>query len=183
VAKRFQFRLETLRKLRKQRQDECRRVVARRLRQIAAVEGQIDEFHRQLDLHRAALCRLASPPAPDEGKQATTVAASSPGEPAVSVDVTEVRRYRVFVNHLLQSIVDARQRLVELRAELAKEQAVLAEATKAVKVLDKLEERQRRRHDLALARAETAANDEIAAQCARRNALAVAAGPIGGDRS
>ena len=90
------------------------------------------------------------------------------------MDLTGVRRHRVYTNYLRVSLSAARQQVAALRAELAKEQAVLAEATKAVRILDKLEERQRQRHDLAITRAERAEDDEIAAQFARRTGAAMA---------
>lgn len=162
MAKRFRFRLEILRRLRKQRQDECRRAVAARLRQITGVQDQIDAFTDRLDLHTAAMRQLASPGA---ASRATDAGAA---RPVWTVDLIGVRRHRVYTNYLRVSLGAARQQLAALRAELAKEQAVLAEATKAVRILDKLEDRQRWRHDQAIARAERAEDDEIAAQFARR---------------
>lgn len=179
MAKRFKFRLETLRKLRKRRQDECRRMVAARLRQIAGVQDQIDAFNDQLDLHVAAMRRLAWP---GSGSAAGAAAGAGRVRPVWTVDLTGVRRHRVYTNHLRHTLTAAWQQVVALRAELTREQGVLAKATKAVKVLDKLEERQRQRHDLALARAERAETDEIAAQCARRNASAKRAAAATDDR-
>lgn len=165
MAKRFKFRLTTLRKLRKQRQDECRRVVGARLRQVTGAEEQLDGFGDQLALQTAAMRRLASPPA-DVGEGAAQAAT------VWTVDLTAVRRHRAYTNQLRAGIVAGQQQLASLKVELSKQQAVLGEATKQVRILDKLEERQRRRHELAVSRAEVAQSDEIAAQFARRNALA-----------
>ena len=60
----------------------------------------------------------------------------------------------------------------ELRTELRREQAALEEASREVKVIEKLEEKQRQRHNLVLARAERAEADEIGAQFVRRHGLA-----------
>ncbi|MHC4609191.1 MAG: flagellar export protein FliJ, partial [Planctomycetota bacterium] len=65
--------------------------------------------------------------------------------------------------------------LSELRAQLALEREALEEASKGLKVIEKLEERQRDRHNLALSRAERAEADEIGSQFARRHAMARAA--------
>ena len=63
-------------------------------------------------------------------------------------------------------------RLKKLRAqaELRREQDRLAEASKELKVINKLEERQRARYELELQRAELAEADEVAAQFTRRAA-------------
>jgi flagellar biosynthesis chaperone FliJ len=172
MAKRFKFRLTTLRKLRKQRQDECRRAVGAKLRQVAGAQEQLDGFGEQLALHTAAMRRLASP--------AADAAAGAAQAPTVwTVDLTAVRRHRAYTDHLRASIVAGRQQLAVLEAELSKEQVALGESTKEIRILDKLEEGQRRRHELTLTRAEVAQNDEITAQFARRNAPAgVAAGAM-----
>ena len=80
----------------------------------------------------------------------------------------ELRRRHVYVNHLHRSINDAKGGLARLQVEFEREQARLAEASKELKVIDKLEERQRARHELGLRRAELAEADEIGAQFARR---------------
>jgi len=166
MAKRFRFRLETLRRVRRQRRDDCRRAVAARLRQIAGVQDQIDGFTDQIELHTAAMRGLASPSSPG-----TAAPGVERAPPVCTIDLTAVRRYRAYTNYLRYGITAARRQVAALQGELAREQGVLAEATKAVKILDKLEERQRRDHDLTLARLDRAESDEIAAQCARRNAL------------
>ena len=161
MAKRFRFRLETVRRLRKQAQDECRRVVAERLRQVAAVRSRINEMDGQLAEQRATVRNLVlpSPPADDAGAGQGV---------ARLLDMDRMRRHRLYMNHLRQGIARGERQAAELQGLLRKDQAALAEATKRVRVIDKLEERQRSRHELMLRRAETAENDEIAAQFARR---------------
>lgn len=157
MAKRFQFRLETVAKLRRRRQDECRRVVAERVRQITAQQARIDGLGGQLDQTRGSLRGLAAPG--DESAQ-------------VGLDLTGLRRHRHYANCLQQWIADAGQALVELNGHLATEQSALAQAAREVKALEKLEQKQRARYELTLARAERAEADETAAQLFRRRRVA-----------
>jgi flagellar export protein FliJ len=99
------------------------------------------------------------------------------------VDVTQLRRHHVYVNHLRRCIAEANRELADQQVELAREQALLTEASRDLKVIDKLEERQRARYELGVRRAELAESDEIGAQFARRVALARAAEAAEGDRS
>jgi len=172
MAKRFRFRLEVVLKLRKQKQDECRRVVAARLRQIAAVQTRIDRMSEDLDHQRVVQRRLVGPQAAG--------ADSVDGRPAL-LDLTGIRRHRHYVTRLLQNIAAAERQLAELRTELRREQAALEEASREVKVIEKLEEKQRQRHNLVLARAERAEADEIGAQFVRSHGLAGGAFLVAGE--
>lgn len=167
MAKRFRFRLETVRRLRKQAQDDCRRAVARRLREVEAVRQRIEAMSAQLSGERVAVRQLVSP-----GADAEATAGDGSGGGSMVVDL--MRRHRTFINYLHQSIADARVKLAGLQKLLREDQAALDEATRQLRVIEKLEEKQRQRHDLAMQRAETAENDEIAVQFARRTSLAAA---------
>ncbi len=163
MAKRFRFRLEVVRKLRKRAEDQQRRVVAERFRQVNAVREQIDGLTALL-----------------EGEHASIRQSVSGGREGCNrLDMDDLRRHHVHISQLHRSLAAARGELTRLRGELEEEQGRLAEASKQVKVLDKLEERQRARYDTALKRAELADADEVAAQFVRRVAVA-AAGTIGG---
>ncbi|MCP4250806.1 MAG: hypothetical protein GY778_27525, partial [bacterium] len=122
MAKRFQFRLETVLKLRQRRQDECRRVVAQRVRQITAQQARIDRFRSQLDQTRGSLRGLAEPGDTSERAE---------------LDLTGLRRHRHYANCLQQWIADAGVELAELNRHLATEQAALTEAAREVKALEK----------------------------------------------
>lgn len=155
MAKRFRFRLEVVRKLRKRREDECRRVVAERFRRIGEVRGRIDRMNGQLHEERFAVQGLVG-------------ATDGPESRPKMVDVTELRRHQVYVHHLRRRLAETNRELAEQQAELAREQGLLAEASKELKVIDKLEERQRARYELDLRRTELAEADEVGAQFARR---------------
>jgi len=164
MAHRFRFRLEVVLKLRRQRQDECRRAVATRVRAIVEAEFRLARLTGQMSEEFSTLRRLAAPPAGTTDASAGRQARSS-----VVVDLTAVRQHRLYANHLRQEIADAGAEIDRLREQLRAERAALTAASKDVKALEKLEARQRARHESGLARAEGMEADEVAAQFARRS--------------
>jgi flagellar FliJ protein len=140
MAKRFVFRLETLLKLRRQREDRQKRVVAERLRQIARVRNEIGLLERQIAEQVGAM-RI------DAGRP--------------SLDVQSLARGRHWLSHLQRGRLDADGHLRLLETRLAQERAVLAHAAKEKKVLEKLKERQRLRYATELGRREQAEGDEL----------------------
>ena len=167
MAKRFRFRLEVVRRLRKQKEDECRRVVAERLRQVNGVRGRIGMLTEHLHREHLVIRRDASA-----------------GEAAAGrLDMDGLRRRHAYVNYLHRSINEAKGELVRLLVEFERDRARLAEASKELKVIDKLEERQRARHELGVRRAELAEADEVAAQFTRRGVAGARIKVAGGRRS
>lgn len=140
MAKRFRFRLETVLKIRKQREDEAKRVVAERLRRIADVGNDIDSMRSQIS---------------SEIKSFRQSHASG------RIDTARISNHRHWLIHLDQNVLASKSHLGELEAELAQERVALGEARKQVRVLEKLEERQRARHAKELNRAEALESDEI----------------------
>ena len=112
MAKRFKFRLEVVRKLRKRKEDECRRMVAERFHLIGEVRGRIGGMNEQLRRERGAVGELVGAKGGIE----------SPPRP---VDVTQLRRHHVYVNHLRRRIAEASRELADQQVELAREQALL----------------------------------------------------------
>ena len=125
MAKRFTFRFATMLKIRRQREDEHKRVVAERLRQIAQTRD-----------HRLVLQRQIH----DE------VEAIRDSQARGSIDIQQVMRHRHWLGHLHKGVLEADARVRFLEARLAQERVVLAEAMKQRKILEKLEERQWQRH-------------------------------------
>lgn len=140
MAKRFKFRLETVLKIRRQREDEAKRAVAERLRQITSVHDEIESLQRQIGREIGAF------------RQSHAIG---------RIDTDKIVNHRHWLIHLDQGVLLARSRLGELETELAKERSTLAEARKRVRALEKLEERQRARYMKRLSRAEAVENDEI----------------------
>ncbi len=140
MAKRFAFRFETMLKIRRQREDEHKRIVAARLREIAVVQEQLALFDRQIHEELAAI----------RGGQ-------SPG----TIDMTQIVRHRRWLGHLHKAVLDAQARLGVLEGKLAQERAALAEAAKQRRILEKLRERQHERFVKEQDRLETMATDDM----------------------
>jgi len=140
VAKRFKFRLETVLKIRKRREDAAKREVAVRLGEIARVEGEMAALREQIRVEI-------------DGFRASHATGQ--------INVTQIARHRHWLVHLDRGVLTCENRLRELRERLSGDRAALAEARKRVRVLEKLEERQRERYMKDLNRAEVRELDEI----------------------
>jgi len=140
MAKRYRFRLETLLRLRRQREDEQKRVVAQRLRQV----GRIEQHKRLLESNIADQIRLTR---------------DLQGGERIDVDQLKVGRY--WMIRLRRGALEADAALAAQRAMLAQERSELAERRKATKVLERLEERQREAHRVGLEREERMELDDM----------------------
>lgn len=140
MAKRYRFRLETLLRLRRQRADEQKRVVAQRLRQV----GRIEQHKRLLETSIAEHVRSTR---------------GSLGGERIDVDQLKVGRY--WLIRLRRGVLEADAALAAQRAMLAQERSELAERRKATKVLERLEERQREAHRAELEREERMELDDM----------------------
>ena len=129
-----------MQKIRRQREDQHKRIVAERLAQIAAV---------QQDLTR--LAELT-----DKGLD-TIRAVQQSGR----IDMQQAMAQRGWVTHLHKASLDGQARLRGLEAQLAQERAALAEAAKQRRIIEKLKERQVERHGMEEQRAETLAADDL----------------------
>lgn len=140
MATRFTFRFETLLKLRKQREGQCQRVVAARLRQIVTLQARRakleEQIARQADDFRRSLG-------------------------AGSLDVEEVRLSRHWLLKLRERVLQAEAELAGQHAVLAQERAALAEARKTSKILETLRERQHSTFAAQLQRREQQELDEL----------------------
>jgi flagellar protein FliJ len=140
MAKRFKFRFGTMLKIRKQREDEQKRVVASRLRQIAQVRDQGQALRQQIQDEIDAI----------RGSQARG-----------AIDIQQVMRHRHWLGHLHKGVLEADARTRFLEARLAQERAVLAEAVKQRRILEKLRERQWLRYQTEEERREIRESDEL----------------------
>jgi flagellar FliJ protein len=140
MAKRFVFRFETMLKIRRQREDEHKRIVASRIREINRVRDQMASLDRQIRDELAAIR-----------------AGQSPG----TIDMQQVIRHRHWLGRLHKGVLDSQARLRFLEAHLAQERAALAEAAKDRRVLEKLKERQCERHRKEQDRLETRSADDL----------------------
>lgn len=141
MARRFRFRLETVRKLRRQAQDVQRRAVADVVRTVGLVEERIAGLTRQL--HGTT----------DQSRNA---------QQARRLDMASLRGHQFYRSWLHRQITEADAELTRRKAQLEAERARLAEASKRLKVIEKLRERQWTRYRTGVAREEQAAADEAA---------------------
>ena len=140
MAALFVFRFETLLRLRKQREDEKKRLVATRLRLIGEVRRRQDELTRSLE------------------EQTRTLRASLRDS---SVDVDQLRWGRHWLSHLRRGVLEADGELATHRALLAHERGRLVEARKDKEVLAHLKELRREAYLAEASRREQREVDEI----------------------
>lgn len=140
MAGRFAFRFETLLRLRKQREDERKRVVAARLRQIGELMERRNNLLTAID-----------------GQTDSLRSALRGG----TVDVDQVRWGRHWLTHLRRGVLDTDAELSGQRAMLAQERATLVVARKDTEVLARLRERRLESWNVEAARREQIESDEM----------------------
>ena len=140
MAASFVFRFETLLALRKQREDEKKRVVAARLRTIADVRQRQDNLRNAVELQSEAL-RAALRES--------------------SVDVDQLRWGRHWLTHLRRGVLESEAELTGHRAMLAQERSFLVEARKESEALSRLKERRREDFLAEAARRERIEADDL----------------------
>jgi flagellar protein FliJ len=140
VAKRFRFRFETMLKIRRQREDQHKRVVAERLGEIRQVQQELERVERLTN----------------EGLD-TIRAVQQFGR----IDMQQAMAQRGWVTHLHKTALNAEAQLRGLEARLAQERAALAEAAKQRRIIEKLKERQLSRHRIEEQRIETLMTDDL----------------------
>ena len=139
MARRFRFRLETVRKLRQQIRDRQRCVVMEKAQAV----GQVDERMADLvnELHRTS----------DGTRTAFGVG---------RLNVALLQGYQWYRGWLRRKIEESQVERKAKNTVLAVEQAKLAEASKKLRVIEKLRERQWERYRIEQNREEQAASDE-----------------------
>ncbi|MBN2563517.1 MAG: flagellar export protein FliJ [Phycisphaerae bacterium] len=140
MAKRYTFRLEPLLRLRQQREDEQKRVVASRLREIATLQQRREVLHVRI------------------GSQMQAMRESLTSE-QVNVDALKLGRH--WLIRLRRGVLEADAQISAQRAILAQDRAVLANARRDTKVLQRLRERQRAAHMAEVNRREQTELDEM----------------------
>lgn len=147
MAGRFRFRLEVVQRLRQVARDQQRRALAEAIAAVQTSENHVDDLNRSL---RDSLMHAST---------------QQQGE---SLDLSALRaeqRHRAWLHEQLHL---AGERVVQSHAELQRQRELLAEATKNLRVIEKLRERRWRRHLEEVQREEQAADDEAAASVVLR---------------
>jgi flagellar export protein FliJ len=140
MAKKFTFRLETLLKLRRLKEEKQKRVVAERLRQIAQVKRQIDVIETQIVDHVSAMRSDAH---------------------STRLDVTRIAQGRHWLTYLQRGRLEAETHLGALETRLVQDRALLAHASKEKKIFETLKERLADRHRREIERAEQIEADDL----------------------
>lgn len=120
MAMKNRFRLNTVLKLRKQREDEHRRIVAVRLREIMRTQERIMTLSNQVEKE---------------------IDAMRGGRQGGMLDVTQIARHRHWLTHLQRGILETEAQLRAIQAKLSQERAELVSASCDRKALDTLKER------------------------------------------
>ncbi len=156
MAKPFTFRFESILRLRRRSEDEQKRIVAARLRDINRLEQRRGLFLERIDeqaaLQRSALCGLV--------RLRRTPQADAPGRPD-PLDVERLKLGRHWMIRLRRGILETDAELAANRALLAHERRKLSEASKKARVLSRLREIRWDAHVTELDRQEQRDLDEL----------------------
>ena len=143
MAKRFQFRLETLLSVRRLREREAQRKVATKSAEIARLDQQNRRAASEISRRQSELLRTQ-----DRGR----------------LDAGELTRIRAWVANLRSAILQRQRLRAGLVSELEGLQAELGEARKQTRIIEKLRERRWEAYLTLRNRREQAAADELAQQ-------------------
>ena len=141
MARRFRFRLETVRRLREQARDKEQRIVAGAVRAVKQIEERIVRLSGELQ----EVCG-----------QSRDIRGGR------FLDAVSLRGHQLYRIYLHRKIAESHEELAEKQAVLKRERAKLAEASTRLKVIENLRDRQWKRYLVDVAREEQAACDEAA---------------------
>lgn len=141
MARRFDFKLEAVRTVRRQTRDAQRRVVGEAARAVAGVEERIARLNQYL-----------------KGAADQARALQRPGP----LDLAALKGHQMLEGSLKRAIEHSSGDLSVRQQELRKRQADLAQAAKELKVIEKLRDRQWALHRVEVMREEQQATDEAA---------------------
>ena len=138
----FRFRLDAVERLRRQDRDGQRRKVAEAARDVQHVENRIALLTQQL---------------------ADTVDGTRRQRQAQLLDVVSLKRQQFYRGELNRRIEESNKGLLEKLTALEAQRATLIESSRQLKVIEKLRERFRARHEEKMRRIERRAMDEVGA--------------------
>lgn len=146
----FRFRLQPLQKIRENIRQERQTELAKALEAESVMREKIESIKQDIVGTKEEGRRLAS-----EGR--------------IKVDhLVGLRRHEAY---LLAQKAEAEQKLEQVLAEIERRRQAVIEADKEVKIMEKLHEKLKERHDNGLAEKEVLELDEIASQRAARTLM------------
>jgi flagellar FliJ protein len=148
MARRFEFRLETLLRVRQLREREAKRKVAAQRAEIARLDRLDRQTADEISRQQAELLE---------------------GQRAGRVDPLTLQRGRAWIGHLRRTIALRQVQRTEMLAQLQQLQGVWRAARTQARIIEKLRERRWEQYVRDRARKEQAAADELAQQLHARN--------------
>ena len=128
-------------KLRKQKEDEEKRAVAQRVREMSKLQDHLMTLNEQ----------IAS-----EIRKAREIAGQA------HLDTSDMSKRRFWISHLQRGVLEAELRKRNLEKQLTADRTVLAEASKEYRVIETLRDKQLRAYNREQERLETIEADEMA---------------------
>lgn len=141
MAKKFQFRLDVVRDMRKRARDEAARLVAGKVAEVANVQRRVEAFSRQL-------------------RDLVETGCADRGEKSLEIAALKMQQY--YGKWLHDRITESTATLMQTEAELSEDRGKLTQATARLKAIENLRERRWQRHLLVVRREEQAITDEVA---------------------
>ncbi len=128
-------------KLRKQQEDENKRTVAQRVREMTKLQDHLMALNEQIasEIRRARENALHA-----------------------HLDASDMSKRRFWISHLQHGVLEAEFQMRNLEKQVAGERAVLADASKEYKVIETLRDKRLQAHNREQERLETIEADEMA---------------------
>jgi len=141
MARKFEFRLEVVRDMRKRSRDEVARRVALQIAASTATRRRLDNLSLQAD---------------------SEAQSSRANRGEKTLDIPAIRVQQLHGKWLGRRVEEASAELQRVEAGLAAERSQLIQATARLKAIERLRERRWQRHLVAVRREEQAVMDEVA---------------------
>lgn len=143
MAKRFQFQLATVLRVRELRQQEAARILAEKRAEIARVEQLIDDTHREVETRQSELLSA---------------------QQTESIDPGLLVRSRAWIGQLRRNIAQYQHVKAQLLQQFEQLAGAWREARTQTRILEKLRDRRMEEHKHQELRREQAGADEVAQQ-------------------
>ena len=129
-------------KLRKQKEDENKRAVAQRLREMSKLQDHLMTLNDQI---------------------ASEIRKARENAVHTHLDTSDLSKRRFWISHLQRGVLEAEFQMHNLEKQVTADRAVLAEASKECKVIETLRDKKLQEHNREEERLETIEADEMAA--------------------
>ncbi len=128
-------------KLRKQKEDENKRAVAQRVREMTKLQDHLMTLNEQI---------------------ASEIRKARENAVHAHLDTSDMSKQRFWISHLQRGVLETEFRMRNLEKQLTADRTVLAEASKEYKVIETLRDKRLQAHNRGQERLETIEADEMA---------------------